>query len=339
MTAMTMHLSARSILSPLDEWSARRTLWSALLLALAVFFVGMQTWRASGLTDLEASRSALDGARTKIEQTRRLLVELPELRARAKANDLKPEHWTAADALRAITELATQSGLRVTEIEPIQPNATDRALKFRADGAFPDIVRFLQALSGLPRLIVPERTLIRRQAGVLGIEAALRVYEALPAVPMPGPARTDAFIIDPFGKDTAGGFARGGDLLLVGTFVGRHRAMALVQSGEGIDGFVAGQKIGDERIGHVAPRAIQLAGDDGLSRTLTIAGERGDGSFERVAAQEIPYTAAEPKSKQKPREKKTASSPKRKPAVTRDKPASSVEGIAHHLIFDKARHK
>jgi Tfp pilus assembly protein PilO len=335
MSALTMNVSARSIWLPLDEWSARRTLLSALLLAFAVFFIGMQTWRASGLIDLEASRSALDEAHAKVGQARRLSANLPDLRARAKAGDLNPPSWTAADALRAITELATQSGLRVMEIEPIQPNATDRALKFRADGAFPDIVRFLQALSGLPRLIVPERTQIRPQAGVLGIEAALRVYEALPAVPMPEPARTDAFVIDPFGKESAGGFARGSDLMLVGTFVGGHRAMALVQSGEDVDGFVAGQRIGDERIGRVAPRSIQLAGDDGLSRTLTIAGERGDGSFERVAAQEIPHVAAE----LKPRAKKAAAPPKRKLASTRDKPASSTEGIPRHSIFDKARQK
>jgi Tfp pilus assembly protein PilO len=284
----------QTVLRPLDEWSRRRMSLSAAALGAAVLVAGTQTWRASGLDQLDASRGALNAIQTQADAAGRMVAELPALRARVAANALSPERWTAADALHDVAQLAAQSGLRVSAIEPVpvlvaaaavrtaaQP-PNERALKFRAEGAFPDIVRFLDASSGLPRLVVPERTQIRRQNGVLGIETTLRVFDALPAVPLSMPPRTDAFVVDPFGKDAADGFGNGAALLLVGTFVRRDRAMALVQAGPGVGGFVPGERVGDERIGRIAPREVLLAGDDGASRMLTIADSRDAGSFGRV---------------------------------------------------------
>ncbi|KND61026.1 Type IV pilus biogeneis protein PilP [Candidatus Burkholderia verschuerenii] len=233
MTAITMSLSAQSAFSPIETWSRRRTVVTGFGLATLVFALGATAWRASALIDVDASRSALVAARTKVTDTRRLVADLPDLRARVATvgnGRLSPGQWTSADALREIAGIAAQSGLRVTEIEPVAPErvkgaATDpqasaRALRFRAEGAFGEIGRFLDALAGLPRLVVPERTQMKRQAGALSIDTILRVYETLPAVPLAAAPRADAFVVDPFGKDAAGGFARGGDLLLVGTIVG-----------------------------------------------------------------------------------------------------------------------
>jgi Tfp pilus assembly protein PilO len=267
---------ARWIVQPLDEWSNRRVLASALMLAAAVFALGAQAWQSSGASQREIARQALDAAQRRAKEIHQISAALPELRTRAAADALKPEHWSAADALHAIAQLAAQSGLRVTAIEPVTKSAGagERALKFRADGAFAEIRRFIEALGGLPRLIVPESVQIKRQALALSIDADLRLYEALPAVPPAEPVRANAFVIDPFSAQST---ARIADLLLVGTFVGRHRAMALIRDGADIDGFTPGQMLGAERVRRVARRVVELSGKEGEevgARTLTLAEDR-----------------------------------------------------------------
>lgn len=271
----------RRVMQPLDAWSQRRTVSVALALGVLVFVLGLQVWRTSDASHLDATRAAWVAAQTKLRDTGRIAAELPDLRARAAAGRLQPENWSAADALRAVAELAAQSGLRVAGIEPVAMKGADanslqpfpqRTLKLRADGAFGEMQRFLEALAGLPRLVVPENLQIRRQADALGIEATLRIFDTLPAVASTAAPRPNPFVVDPFGD--AGIAAQAGDMLLVGTLVGRRRAMALLQSGRDVDGFAPGQKVGDERIGRIVPRAVELARHDGGSRKLTFAEDR-----------------------------------------------------------------
>jgi Tfp pilus assembly protein PilO len=273
--------SVRSVMQPLDEWSWLRTAFIALALGALVFVAGLRAWRMSDASQLDASRAAWAAAQTKVQDAGRIVAELPGLRAKSASDRLKPENWSAADALRAIADLAAQSGLRVAGIEPVAPKGADakahdpipeRALKLRADGTFAEIRHFLDALAGLPRLVVPESVQIKRQTGALAVEATLRIFETLPAVSPVAAPRANAFVIDPFGGADAA--AQGGDMLLVGTFVGRRRAMALLQSGSDVDGFAPGQKIGDEWLGRVMPSAIELARTGGVSRKLTIAEDR-----------------------------------------------------------------
>jgi hypothetical protein len=98
------------------------------------------------------------------------------------------------------------------------------------------------------------------------------VFETLPAISRAAASRANAFVVDPFSNADAA--VQGGDMLLVGTFVGRRRAMALLQSGRDVVGFTPGQKIGDEWIGRVIPGAIELARTDGNARKLTFAEDR-----------------------------------------------------------------
>ncbi|GJH22163.1 type 4a pilus biogenesis protein PilO [Caballeronia novacaledonica] len=279
--ANTRSRRAPSILQPLDEWSRRRTACVAIALGLLAFVLGLQAWRTFDANQLDARRVAWAATQAKVHDAGRIAAELPDLRARAASGRMEPEHWSAADALRAIADLAAQSGLRVADIEPVavkvgeskvaQP-IPERALRLRADGAFPEIRRFLEALAGLPRLVVPESVQIKRQPGTLAIEATLRIFETLPAISPATASRADAFVVDPFGNADAA--TQNGDMLLVGTFVGRRRAMALLQSGRDVDGFAPGQKIGDEWLGRIVPRAIELARTDGISRKLTFAEDR-----------------------------------------------------------------
>lgn len=99
------------------------------------------------------------------------------------------------------------------------------------------------------------------------------VFETPPPIALPTEVpRANAFIVDPFDSANAG--VRGADLLLVGTFVAPRRSMALLQSGNDVDGFAPGQKIGAERLGRVVPREVELARDDGFSRKLTLVEDR-----------------------------------------------------------------
>ncbi|SAK64971.1 hypothetical protein AWB82_03507 [Caballeronia glebae] len=272
---------ARSILKPFDEWSWRRTACVALALGLFVFALGLRAWRMSDTSRLDASRAAWAAMQAKAQDAARIAGELSDLRARASPGRLEPEHWSAADALRAVADLAAQSGVRVADIEPVALKSggpklsepiPERALRLRADGSFAEMRRFLEALAGLPRLVLPDDVQIKRQANALAIEATLHIFETLPAVAPAAASRANAFVVDPFGgADVA---PQGGDMLLVGTFVARRRALALLQSGGDVDSFAPGQKVGDERLGRVMPRAIELAREDGMSRKLAFAEDR-----------------------------------------------------------------
>ncbi|WP_244847375.1 hypothetical protein [Caballeronia sp. SL2Y3] len=283
MSTISMNFPTRPrqpILQPLDQWSKRRTAITAVALAFVVFALALQGWRNAGLSQRDASRAALAATQRKLDDAGRVAAELPDLRTRVAASAMKPENWTAGDALHAVAALAAQNGLRVSEIDPQAtksgmpkpaPAPAERTLTFRAEGSFPEIRRFLEALSGLPRLVVPEAVHIRRQAGALTVDATLRIHDTLPAVPLAEPPRMDAFIVDPFAKESAAGSSRGAGMLLVGTLVGRHRAMALVQSAKSVERVEPGQAIGDERLARVQPRVIELVSGEGALRTLTFA--------------------------------------------------------------------
>jgi Tfp pilus assembly protein PilO len=361
MNAITMPMLTRSGTSqrafpPIETWSRRRMLATAVGVAALVFVLGVQAWRTAAPIDVDTSRSALVATQAKVAQTRRLVAELPALRMHAASGDSLPEQWTGADALHEIARVASQSGLRVTEIEPMPPEQSGataakaaspvRTLRFRADGDFGAMQRFLDALAGLPRLVVPERTQMKRQANALSIDTTLRVFETLPAVPpavVIAAPRADAFVVDPFGRDVAGGIARGADLLLVGTIVGFRRSMALVQNGPGVEGFVSGEKIGDERLGRIAPRAIELAGDDGASRSLSFADVRDTGSFARVPSFDIATNDSEParrSAKRRVTPDDSGADVRVKPKRTKTRKvedARAADGIPRYSIFDTSR--
>jgi hypothetical protein len=96
----------------------------------------------------------------------------------------------------------------------------------------------------------------------------------LPAVARREPSRRDAFAIDPFRVKNGTGSGDAGAMLLVGTLLGRRHAMALVETAAGVDGFSPGQMVGDERLGRVRSRSIELSRRDGVVRTIGFAEDR-----------------------------------------------------------------
>lgn len=114
---------------------------------------------------------------------------------------------------------------------------------------------------------------MKRAANALALEATLRVFENLPAITRPEPSRRDAFAIDPFGVKNGTSVGDGGAMLLVGTLRAWRRGMALVETAAGVDGFLPGQMIGDERLGNIRSRSIALS-RNGVARTIGFADDR-----------------------------------------------------------------
>jgi hypothetical protein len=108
----------------------------------------------------------------------------------------------------------------------------------------------------------------------LGLDATLRVFEALPAVSRPDPSRRDAFAIDPFGVKSGTDSGDASAMLLVGTLRSKSRSMALLETAAGVDGFAPGQTVGDERVGRVRAQSIELRRDDGAVRTIGFVEDR-----------------------------------------------------------------
>ncbi len=264
----------RLLLQPIDAWSGYRIALTGVVVAALVFAAGASSWRTSDLSGTDASRSASDNVQQRLNGARAMAAQLPAMRARL-GGGAPLSRWTVADALHEITALAAQSGLRIGTIEPLAQKGegleAERPLRFRAEGSFGEIRRFLDALEGLPRLVVPAEVQMKRGVHTLALDATLRVFEDLPAVARPEPSRRDAFAIDPFGVKNGTGSGDAGAMLLVGTLLGRRHAMALVKTAAGVDGFSPGQMVGDERLGSVRSRSIELSRRDGVVRTIGFA--------------------------------------------------------------------
>ncbi|MDR5751836.1 MULTISPECIES: type 4a pilus biogenesis protein PilO [unclassified Caballeronia] len=269
----------RLILEPIDLWSRRRMILSAVAIGVMVGVLGVYAYRTSGASGLDASRSALDEAQQRTQRTKKWLDALPELRRRAALPENASVRWSMADALHAVSTIAAQGGLRLGSIMPVAAAKSgapegERALKLRAEGTFGEVRRFLDALGALPRLVVADAVQLKRGPDSLTFDATLRVFDTLPALARRANADArDASLIDPFGKASpASGPA--GDMLLVGTLLGRERAMALIETAKGVDGFAIGQMIGDERLGRVHARSIDVSRDGGGSRSVSFGEDR-----------------------------------------------------------------
>jgi Tfp pilus assembly protein PilO len=241
--AKSPHAFQLLLLQPVDAWSRYRIALTGVVVVALVFTAGVSLWQSSDPSGTEASRLASHDAQQRLDRARAAAAQLPAMRARS--GDGAPlSRWTVADALHEITALAAQSGLRIGMVEPSAQKGDgleiERPLKFRAEGSFGEIRRFLDALEGLPRLVVPADVQMKRGANSLALEATLRVFEDLPAVARVEPSRRDAFAIDPFGVKSGTGASDADAMLLVGTLRTWRRAMALVETTGGVDGFVPG---------------------------------------------------------------------------------------------------
>jgi Tfp pilus assembly protein PilO len=263
-------------MQPVSEWSARRTMTSALVLAVAILCAGAGVEIDCDLSGVEAGRTALAALEQRVGHAQAVVDTLPSLRARIAREMPSRAHWSTADALHEISGHAATSGLRMSAIEPARTaNANpegQRVLRLRADGSFEAIRQFLASLGTLPRLVALETVQVKRAGTALAVEAALHVHDDLPSVVSPGSLPASGG--DPFGGQQAATTGMAPPVRLVGTFLRPRRAMALVQTEANIAGFEPGQMIGNERLGGVQPRAIRLGRANGTARTVAFEEDR-----------------------------------------------------------------
>ncbi|SIT44841.1 conserved hypothetical protein [Paraburkholderia piptadeniae] len=272
---------------PLEAWSARRRCLVALSIAVAVFALGANAWIAADMSGAQTSSEALSVAQRKLSEAQAAVAQLPALR-RATPVAHVPAGWTSADDVRVISQLAARSDVTLLKIEPgaVAGGGLDamRPLHVTAQADFDHAVDFLEGLSSLPVLVVPDELTLKRQGAALSMSATLHSFNAIH--PVPNAARSsvrndpDAFdpdeeivFYDPFQPPT---FAPASEdapasMRLVGLLADRMRGLALIETGDGAETLESGQQWGDERVTHVDADALTFAKRDGSMHSLTLA--------------------------------------------------------------------
>ncbi|WP_321949176.1 hypothetical protein [Paraburkholderia sp. J10-1] len=261
--------------SPLHAWSARRRLAVALTIAVLAFAAASGACIVGDPLGVHAARTALKDAQKRYDDARQVLAGLPALReAAARTPSSAPRTGNSADDIRRISQLAAQSGLVLHVLEPGAAGGAQteafRSIKLVAQGSFAQLCGLLEGLVREPALTAPSELAIRRTGSALSVSATLRVYDALPAVPLaaaasetaspPAPAR------DPFAHAPAAGGAQDG-WRLAGILQDRQRTVALVETPEGVVTARAGETIGDARVVEVGPARVVVAAG-GVTRAL-----------------------------------------------------------------------
>ncbi|HEY3598984.1 MAG TPA: hypothetical protein VGL08_15895 [Paraburkholderia sp.] len=278
---------------PLDAWSGRRRLLAALLIALAVFGLCANAWFATDLGGAEASRLLIADAQRRLAHTRLAVAQLPTLRASAATTRFARSsgEWTSTDDVRAVTQLAAQTGMTLLTLEPgaVTGSGMDvmRSLRVTAHADFAQLIAFLRALPSLPVLVVPGDMIVKRlndvsaerPGGVLSINATLNVFNAIrpleaatdPLADAAVDEDEDVLFYDPFSPppQTDSHSAAAATLRLVGVLYDLARGLALVETPEGETTLEAGQRFGGERVARVDGSGITLATRNGGARTLT----------------------------------------------------------------------
>ncbi|MPW21226.1 hypothetical protein GCT13_31200 [Paraburkholderia sp. CNPSo 3157] len=272
---------------PLEAWSARRRCLVALSIAVAVFALGANAWIAADMSGVQTSSDALSVAQRKLSEAQAAVAQLPALRRAAPVAHV-PAGWSSADDVRVISQLAARSDVTLLKIEPgvVAGSGLDamRPLHVTAQADFDHTVDFLEGLSSLPVLVVPDELTLKRQGEALSVSATLHSFNAIHPVPSatrptvrndPDAFDPDEEIVfyDPFQPPT---FAPASEdapvsIRLVGLLADRMRGLALIETGDGAETLESGQQWGDERVAHVDANALTFAKRDGSMHSFTLA--------------------------------------------------------------------
>ena len=268
---------------PPEAWGRRRRCATAVVIAVAVFGVGVHGWQAAGLTHSSASRAALEDAQRRLNDAQQTLARLPALRAR----ELAPSSGAAMPSLlshwREISVLAEQSGLTLQTLEPIRPIEAIRAIgegdemaqpiRITAQTNYAGLLNFFRGMRDLPILIVPHDLKIERdKASDLFISMTLNLFPKLPAIFSPtqlavlNEEQDEAWFFDPFAP-----FAqRSTDILqwrlagLLHTERAGIGALALLAMADEVTMLETGQSVGKERVVHIDEGGVAFASEAGM---------------------------------------------------------------------------
>jgi hypothetical protein len=261
--------------SPLHAWSARRRLAVALTVAALAFATASGACIVGDPLGVHGARTALEDAQKQYGDARQVLAGLPALRAAAaRTPSPAPRAGNSADDIRRISQLAAQSGLVLHALEPGAAGGAQteafRSIKLVAQGSFAQLRGMLEGLAREPALTAPSELTIRRTGTGLSVSATLRVFDALPAVPLAvassEAASSGAAARDPFAHAAAAGRAEDG-WRLAGILQDRQRIVALMETPEGVVTARAGEAIGDARVLEIGPARVVVAAG-GMTRAL-----------------------------------------------------------------------
>ncbi|WP_233883131.1 hypothetical protein [Paraburkholderia flagellata] len=254
---------------------ARRRLAVALTIAVLAFAAASGACIVGDPLGVHAARTALKDAQKRHGDARQVLAGLPALReAAARAPSPALRAGNSADDIRRISQLAAQSGLVLHALEPGAAGGAQteafRSIKLVAQGSFAQLRGMLEGLAREAPLTAPSELAIRRTGTGLSISATLRVYDALPAVPLAvassETASLEAAARDPFAHAAAAGSAENG-WRLAGILQDRQRIVALMETPEGVVAARAGDAIGDARVLEIGPARVVVAAG-GTTRAL-----------------------------------------------------------------------
>ncbi|MCX5544455.1 hypothetical protein M3A49_34180 [Paraburkholderia sp. CNPSo 3076] len=254
---------------PLHAWGTRRRQAVALTIAVLALATASGACIVGDPLGVHAARAALEAAQRRYGDARQVLARLPALReAAARTTSRAPRAGNSADDIRRTSQLAAQSGLVLHALEPGVAGGAQaeafRSIKLVAQGSFAQLRGLLEGLAREPALTVPFELAIRRIGTGLSVSATLRVYDALPAVPLA--AAPAAAARDPFTHAAAAGRAEDG-WRLAGILQDRQRILALVETPEGVVTAQAGEAIGDARVLAIGPARVVVAAG-GTTRAL-----------------------------------------------------------------------
>lgn len=277
---------------PLEAWSRRRRLVTALMIAALVFGFGAYGWVVADLGGVETSRAALASGAKRLADAHRSLAQLPALRRVANVTRVSQgsASWTSTDGVRLVSELAADNGVTLVSMEPGAAGGAGveimRPIQITAQTDFVHLMAFLRGLGDLPVLIVPVDVTVKRQADSLAMNATLHVFSALRPVTSTKPEDSsidddldaedeeDVVFYDPFALApmlASDNRIDASQLRLVGLLRDRTRSLALLETAEGAITAQSGQQFGPERVTRLDALTITLANTASGGSTRTLA--------------------------------------------------------------------
>ncbi len=250
---------------PLHAWSRRRRAGVTALIAAVACVIALGAVIRTDFSGLGASEAALAARRRELNDARRLIEQLPQLRreAAAEASERPSVPRSSADDIRDLSELAVRAGITLISLEPTGTAGSGieaaRSLKLVGQADFAAVRRLFASLRGLPILVVPSDVAISRGGASLSLTATLLVFDRLrPPLRLYRAESTlaDTPQTDPFGLPDD---VDGGGLRLAGVIVDRSHAVAMIETPDGITAVGQGQQLGPEHVGHIDLAAVALS--------------------------------------------------------------------------------
>ncbi|MGN6651937.1 hypothetical protein, partial [Trinickia sp.] len=286
-----------------QKWTAARRFMVCTALASGAFALVTYTWRVLDAGSRATDAAAVEVLELRLRESRTKVASLPQLRDTVRAQPAPGRMATrpASGDWHAVADLASRAGVTLHALSPASAatgargrneKAARNTLRIDGRGDFAGLHAFLDGLSTLPMLVVPEALEVKPENGALALSATLDVFDLSPARAASvaearaftaGVAAADAAVAqaagrmaDPFEDGAAGADAGASVGRLVGVVRDGRSALALFEPASGlrIVTAVQGQALGQERVVAIDAAGVTLASAGATRRVMFAEGER-----------------------------------------------------------------